>query len=260
MTYLETALYCDSVAYAAVAQWEVSTAYTVGNIVRQLASPAVTNERCFICVVAGTSGGSEPALAINSSFKGNKVTDNTVTWQECTAHPSLNGDSSNVAVWKSSIGAIAIVTVIKNTAATHFFITTTSGSGGTSEPAWNTTTGATTTDGSNTWTCIGSISSFTATRWKAPAARHQHLLNGNTSWLLNANMTIYVGDDHAETISSGSHIPGFACQLLCVDHTVALPAGPTDLKTTATITISGGGGFWNSAFNGYFYGFQFFFT
>lgn len=54
--------------------WAASTAYSLGDIVQ-----AVTwNDTLFECVVAGTSGGSEPAW---DNTIGNETTDNTVTWQ-----------------------------------------------------------------------------------------------------------------------------------------------------------------------------------
>lgn len=53
-------VYVSSVAYAAVAQWTASTAYTVGQYVRQRATPAYGNERVFKCTTAGTSLSTEP--------------------------------------------------------------------------------------------------------------------------------------------------------------------------------------------------------
>lgn len=73
--------YCSSAAYTAVAQWAASTPYTVGQIVRQLATPTVGNERCFRVTGAGTSGATEPGWAIGS---GGVTTDGGVTWQEVT--------------------------------------------------------------------------------------------------------------------------------------------------------------------------------
>lgn len=75
------AFYVSSVAYAAIAQFAASTVYVVGNIVRQLATPAVGSERCFRVSVAGTSAASEPTWVISAS--GTTVS-GTATFVECT--------------------------------------------------------------------------------------------------------------------------------------------------------------------------------
>jgi hypothetical protein len=255
MAYQELANYTRFVGYTAVAQWTATHAYTVGQIVRQLAAPAANNERCFLCIVAGTSGGTEPTWVLT---RGAKTTDSTVTWMECTGLPALNGDNASTNAWHASAGAIALGWIIKNTANDHYFICTTAGTGGTgSEPSWNTTTGGTTADGSVTWTCIGATSSFT-TAWMAPHARLTTPLNTASAWLLNAGMNVYIGDDHSETNAGTNYGPGVQCAILCIDHTVALPPTSANLKTTAQITSSGVFAFLNSsAAQVYAYGIQF---
>lgn len=52
--------YVSSAAYTAVAQFAISTAYTVGQIIRSLAAPAVGSEHCYRCTTAGTSAAVEP--------------------------------------------------------------------------------------------------------------------------------------------------------------------------------------------------------
>ena len=74
-------IYCSSVAYTAVAQFAVSTAYTVGQIVRQLAAPTVGNERCFRCTTAGTSAGTEAAWNLSKSAT---TTQGTAVFTEVT--------------------------------------------------------------------------------------------------------------------------------------------------------------------------------
>jgi hypothetical protein len=238
VAYLETALYCDSVAYGLVAQWAATHAYTVGQIVRQLAAPSAGSERCFMCIVAGTSLSSEPAWTLTRGAKTAEAAG--PTWMECTAWPALCADNTNTNAWHATAGAIALGQIIKNVANDHYFICTTAGTGGTgSEPSWSTTTGATTADASVTWTCIGATSSFT-TKWAAAAARLS-LFNAVGGWLLNAGMIIFVGDDHAETGASSTTInPSLACSIICIDHTVSLPAGSGNLKTTASVTNSSG--------------------
>lgn len=79
--------YCSSVKYAAVAQFAISTAYSVGNIVRQLAAPSVGSERCFRCTTAGTSAGSEPSWNLTT---GATTTSNTAVFTEVTGNPTYN--------------------------------------------------------------------------------------------------------------------------------------------------------------------------
>jgi hypothetical protein len=246
LAYVETALYCDSVAYNAIPMWTASTVYTVGQIVRQRAAPAVGNERCFICVIAGTSLASEPSWSTSARGAGT-VESGGPKWYECSGHPAINGDPTNVGLWKASTSVAPGSPIIKNTALTHYFMCDqVSGTTGATEPTWNTTPGASTSSGGTTWTCLGPVSAFT-TRWAAPAARLVHLLNNNQTWLANAGMTIYVGDDHAESFSSGSpqYINGFECKVICIDHTAALPATSADLRTTASITAASGAGLLN---------------
>jgi len=240
MAYIESALYVDSAQYSLVAQWAATHAYSVGNIVRQLAAPTAGNERCFICLVAGTSVAAEPAWVLT---RGAATNETTVHWMECTGLPALNGDSANTRAWAPNAGAIAIGWIIKNGAGTSYFICTTAGTGGTgAEPTWNTTAGATTTDGSVTWTCLGATSVFSGA-WKSPHATLRPPLNGSANWLPNTGMNVFVGDDHVEAPSSGAiqyQIIGLTTvSVICIDHTVALPAGSTNLKTTALISITG---------------------
>lgn len=79
--------YVGSTKYAAVAAWAASTAYTVGLLRRQLATPAVGSERVFACTTAGTSGASEPTWSLTA---GSTTTDGGVTWTEVTGKASYN--------------------------------------------------------------------------------------------------------------------------------------------------------------------------
>src|SRR5262245_35694630 len=102
MAYTDKSLYVDSVAYAAVAMWTASTVYAVGQIVRQRAAvAAVGNERCYVCILAGTSLASEPSWLSGSNInKGAIVTEAAgPKWQECTGHPAMNGDLTSVPSW-----------------------------------------------------------------------------------------------------------------------------------------------------------------
>jgi len=75
--------YLGSTKHAAVAQWAATTAYVVGDFVRQLAAPTKDNERVWRCTTAGTSGGTEPSWTLT---KGSTTNDNTVVWTEVTGN------------------------------------------------------------------------------------------------------------------------------------------------------------------------------
>jgi hypothetical protein len=240
--------------WSAVAQWAALTAYTVGNIIRQLATPAVNSERCFVCVVAGTSLAAEPTWTLT---KGATTAESLgPTWKECTGQASVNGDTTNTPVWTAATNYALTSPIVKNTAASHYFIVTTdAGSSGASEPSWNTTTGATTTDSGITWTCIGAVGAFSG--YGAPHARI--LTAAGSSWM-EAGDTLYVSDRHAESGAGASlevTIQGTVtapCKVLCVDHT-NIP--PTTLATTATVSNSGGNYFLFLIGYAYIYGVAF---
>lgn len=78
----------STTGYYAVAKWAALTLYSVGNIVRQLAVPAVNGERCFRCSVAGTSGAAEPTWV--TAQGGTTSADGTVTWVEVTGQSTYN--------------------------------------------------------------------------------------------------------------------------------------------------------------------------
>lgn len=85
--------YCGSTKHAAIAQWASSTAYSEGDIVRQLAAPAIGSERAFRCTTAGTSGGSEPTWSLTA---GSTTNDGTAVWTEVTGN-STYGWSAAIA-------------------------------------------------------------------------------------------------------------------------------------------------------------------
>lgn len=57
--------------------WTATTAYILGDVVK----PTAGNTHLYRCIVAGTSGGTEPASW--STVSGQVVSDNTITWAEC---------------------------------------------------------------------------------------------------------------------------------------------------------------------------------
>jgi hypothetical protein len=227
----------STIGWSAVVPWAAGATIAAGALRRQLAVPAVSSERVFAAVVAGTTGGAEPAWVVT---QGAKTTDNTVTWIECTGQPGVNGDLTNCPTWlQNKNTAVAIGLIICNAAQSCLFVCTTAGTtGNATEPTWNTTAGATTTDNAVTWTSIGAVGNFGS--WAAPHAR---LANAFASGWGAAGNTFFVGDDHAETQSTSLNLnPGTQaapCYVYCVDHAAAMPPGAGNLKTTASITNSG---------------------
>jgi hypothetical protein len=252
--------YISSAKYAAVTAWATGAAKTLGQIVRQLTTPTVGNERCFVCTTAGTTHATtEPTWVLT---RGSPTTDNTVTWTEMTGVPALNGDGTTGPTWllgakgqTSSVGH-----VIVDAATTHVFMCTVSGTSGSgAEPSWNTAAvGNTTADNTATWMYLGLTSSFT--KWGAPHARIQNALVSN--WGDDLCNKFYVGHDHAESYAIGlswtdrgqrvRNVPGHVAgplDLICVNTAGSTPPVSADLATTGTVTTTGSNsitlqGFW----------------
>jgi hypothetical protein len=89
--------YCSSVDYTAVAQFAISTAYTLGQIVRQLATPAIGSERCFRCTTPGTSGGTEATWTLT---KGSTTTQGTAVFTEITGNETYQSPGAWAAPHK----------------------------------------------------------------------------------------------------------------------------------------------------------------
>lgn len=96
--------YCSSVKWTSITAWAASTAYSVGDIRRQVGTPAMANRRAFRCTTAGTSGGTEPAWVLT---KGATTNDGTVVWTEVTGNSSYGWSAahakmSNSAAWMAA--------------------------------------------------------------------------------------------------------------------------------------------------------------
>ena len=105
-----------------VTPWSAAAGATAGSLTRQNATPAVGNERVFVCYNStsgtGTTGATEPTWVIT---RGGQVTDNSVKWEECTGVAALNGDLTNTPTWTQYRTATATATlgqVIQNGAGT----------------------------------------------------------------------------------------------------------------------------------------------
>lgn len=231
--------YAGSTKWSAVTAWAASASITAGALRRQSATPATGSERVFIALNSGTTGGTEPTWG---TTEGAKTTDNTITWQDVTGKAAVNGDAASTSDWTSAKNtAVSLGLVIKNVAGTHYFIASTAGTAGNgSEPSWNTTTGATTSDGTVTWTCIGAVGSFSI--WGAPAARLNVFMA--TGFFSSAGDRILVNSSHAETqasaISYNATASGTAVRrtsFICVDDAGALSTGAS-ISTTGANAIT----------------------
>ena len=87
--------YVSSVNYAAVSAFAISTAYTVGNLVRAI-SPTENAKHVFRCTTAGTSAGSEPSWSVNN----NATTTSGTAVFTCVSGQSTYG-------WSAAAGVIA---------------------------------------------------------------------------------------------------------------------------------------------------------
>ncbi|RWB53632.1 hypothetical protein [Mesorhizobium sp.] len=248
MAFKDLALYCNwgngsSTGYFAVSTWSAAASIAVGALRRQ-SSPVSFAERIFVAVAAGTTGGSEPAWT--NPTRGQKFTDNTVTWVEATGAPALNNDATNTNNWNAVKNtSVSQGQIIKNVAGTHYFIATTGGtSGNGSEPSWNTTAGATTADNGVTWTCLGAVGGFT--NWGCP---HAHLSTpGSDLASTTQASTIYVSHAHDETCTVDPTIRGFGSyanpgRYLCVNSAGSVPPVSADLRTTANVTTTNSSNF-----------------
>jgi hypothetical protein len=231
----------STTGHYAVAKRPQNAAVTAGQLVRQFTAPAVGSERCFACIIAGTTANVTDATWVLT--RGAKTTDGTATWQECTGASAVNGDLTNTPTWaaaKAISSAVTLGAIIQRNNGASYWICSTAGSTGASEPAWaNNTAGTTQADSTVTWTCLGVVGNFTG--GQAPHARLGNA--GATTWFA-ANNTIYVGDNHAEsqataiTIAPVSSGAGNLGRILCHNHSGSYPPASTDLRATATVTTT----------------------
>jgi hypothetical protein len=239
-----TVWYCNfgngtSTGYYAITTWAASTAYTVGLLRRQLTAPSVANERVFVCISASTSLASEPTWVLT---KGAKTTETAgPVWMECTGQPGVNGDAVNTPLSSANrSGAQVLGSIIQNNAGTFYFICTTAGTSGATEPTYVTTAGSTTVDSGCTWTCIAAVGGYGA--WGAPNARLQSALA--TNWAAQSD-TIYISNVHTETQPSGMTLntitsAGVPTSVICVNSSSGnTPPLSTDVTTGGSLSTTG---------------------
>src|SRR5207247_2094571 len=121
-----------------VPSWSASHSFSVGNQI------VLANGNVFVVTVKGTSGAAPPVWP---TVVGTTIGDNTVTWKLIPT-----GTGSLFPAWSSS-HAFAVGAEILDSNGNLQRVTT-AGTSGTTPPAWSTTIGATTTDGTVTWTLV----------------------------------------------------------------------------------------------------------
>jgi hypothetical protein len=244
VAFYDSAWYCNfgngtSTGYYAVTVRPQNAAVAAGVLRRQFTAPAVGSERVFACIVAGTTANVTDATWVLT--RGAKTTDGTATWQECTGASAVNGDLANTATWTQAkaIGTPTLGAIIQRNNGASYWICSTAGTMGASEPAWaNNTAGTTQADGTTTWTCLGVVGNFTGGQ-----APHARLANACTATWFVAGNTIYVGSNHAESQTTAISIsPALTAtsvsEILCHNNAGSYPPTAADLTTGATISTT----------------------
>jgi hypothetical protein len=241
----DTVWFCNAgdqstTGHYAVTKRPQNTAVAAGVLRRQFTAPAVGNERVFVCVVAGTTANVTDATWVLT--RGAKTTDGTATWQECTGASAVNGDLADTPTWaaaKAIATAVTLGAIIQRANGASYWICSTAGNTGASEPAWtNNTAGTTQTDSTVIWTCLGVVGNFTG-----GGAPHARLANAcATNWFAVGN-TLYVGDNHAESQATAITItPVLSAsnvgRILCHNHSGSYPPAAGDLTTGATVSTT----------------------
>jgi hypothetical protein len=266
MAFYDLVWYCNAgdqstTGHYAVAKRPQNAAVTAGQLVRQFTAPAVGSERVFVCIIAGTTANVTDATWVLT--RGAKTTDGTATWMEVTGMSAVNGDLTNTPTWaaaKAISSAVTLGAIIQRNTGASYWICSTAGSTGASEPAWtNNTAGTTQADSTVTWTCLGVVGNFTG--GQAPHARINNAL-ANT-WFLTGN-TVFVGDNHAESYSANLSLNASGTlaaisRIVCHDHAGPYPPASGNLMSGASFTTTNSGGTISFIASGsfYFYGIAF---
>lgn len=246
MAFKDTTWYVNygngsNTGYYAVPVWPGAlSVVTAGTWCRQLTTPAVGAERCYVCIAGGTTGAAEPSWVTTRGADTGALIDGSVTWQECTGMPGPCGDLTNSNVWLDYKNtAVSLGALIYDSVSGSLQLCKTAGTAGNgSAPSFSATAGTTTADNTVTWVSLGATSNYT-TPFKYPHARLQAACA--STWAAAGN-SIYVSNNHAETQAALMVIPVGAStmanifKIICVNDSAA---PPTALATTATVTVTG---------------------
>ncbi|MGB8990111.1 MAG: hypothetical protein WCC37_26175, partial [Candidatus Sulfotelmatobacter sp.] len=133
-------------------QWQPSTAYRIGQEVFALSSND-GHPYIYVVTAAGTSGAAQPHWP---NTAGAEFADGTVQWID---QGKLLG--SALPVWKSGqVFTQSDPRVVDSNGNVEIVTSPGGGTTGTTTPAWSTTPGVTTIDGTVTWTSGGGLGSF----------------------------------------------------------------------------------------------------
>jgi hypothetical protein len=225
----------SSTGYYAIPTFPGLTVVAAGALYRQLTTPAVGSERCFIVTTAGSTT-TEPTWTVT---RGALNTSGTAVFQECTGLSGLNGDITNTPQWSLSKTWV-LGQHIYDPGTTSIQICTVGGAGKTSgSPTFSATAGVTASDASATWTSLGLASGFSI--WSAPHAR---LGNAFASTWGQAGNSFFISAIHAETQASANTLtsPGtFAAPAYCycvAQSPGSVPPGTGDITTGASISTT----------------------
>lgn len=149
--------------------WQPSTTYTAGTVVTNLLGSASSGVG-YLCTVGGTTGATPPAWSYTPNATFNDGGTGGVTWQVVYLF-SLGYLQDNTVRWSPKTTSAYVsqpwtaqtyvpaatagnITVANPSFPGYVFRCTTSGKTGVSEPSWNRTLGAYTTDGTAKWQCV----------------------------------------------------------------------------------------------------------
>lgn len=109
--------------------WITLTSYALDDLVL----PTVNNGHYYKCVQAGKSGVVQPTFPVSSG--------------------AIIDDTQGATFWQATT-SYGLNTVVKpNVSNDRFYVCTTAGTSGSTEPTWLTTEGSTTSDNGTIWTC-----------------------------------------------------------------------------------------------------------
>lgn len=239
--------YCSSVAYMAVAPWQATHTYAVGNIVRQVGTnstqtvtslTSVTTVATATVTAHGYATGQTVTIAGAVQTNYNKTTTITVT----------GANTFTYTITATTSPATGTITSVDAPAAGNercfrcSAITT--GISGATEPAWTITKAGTTSETTVTWIeCSGNsaqqqVGGITNT-WTAPHAR---LLNAMANTWAVAGDRVFISSDNADTVSVSLSIGvGTAnTTIISVNRTTGnIPPLAADMTAGASVATTG---------------------